>query len=85
MVLLTDVARSWVISAIRRMVTQWLHFLFSALADHDVINIATGCLNANFLKLVLTCIGAVFAVQSSRKRWIWLVWRSFDAHDFSVF
>lgn len=67
------------------MITQRLHFLFCALAYHDVINIATRCRDPNFLESIFTSVRTVFATQNTTKWRIWFVRWRFDAHYLAIF
>jgi hypothetical protein len=78
---LADVGRSGIRLAIRRVIAQRFHLAFGAFVHHDSVVVATHALNSDSLKLVNSCVGAIFSLQFALERIIWLVWRRGYAHD----
>merc|ERR1711957_559219 len=78
---LTNVNRSWIAAAVRRMIAQRFHAYFRTFVHHYGVEITTHSLHPQPLKFVHTSIGTIFALQLSFEWSIWLILGSLRTHN----
>lgn len=81
---LTDVRCPRVRFAVGGVITEWLHFLFSAFVHTQRVIVATGSMNPHFLESIRSSVGTVLPFQVPFERIIRNIRRCFYAHDVSI-